>query len=477
MLRSKNIANYLVFESESIIKALEKINANKNRIIFVVSENGELVGSLSDGDFRRWVTNTADYDVQKNVSIVMNEDVRHQLITAEDPDIESLFRDGVEIIPLIDSSRRLVAVAFENKQGFVIGKDAISESSPAYIIAEVGNNHNGDIKLAKKLVDLAIEAGADCVKFQMRDLKTLFKHGEKDDAGADLGAQYTLDLLKKFQLTNDELVEVFDYCKSKEITPLCTPWDIESLKFLESYGMQAYKVASADFTNHELLGILANTHKPLICSTGMSTEFEIKKSIEFLQKRGANFILLHCNSAYPAPFKDVNLAYISRLKELSGSLVGYSGHERGVSVPIAAVALGAKIIEKHFTIDKEMEGNDHKVSLLPGEFASMVLEIRSVEEAMGNAGERKITQGEMLNRETLAKSIVTNQPLKKGNTITRQMLSVKSPGQGLQPLYLEELIGKKAKRNFEIGDYFFESDLTDGGERPRNYTFNRPFGL
>ena len=477
MLRSKNIAKYLVFESESIIKALEKINANQNRIVFVVSENGELIGSLSDGDFRRWVTNTVDFDVQKNISVVMNKNVRYELVTAEDSEIESMFKDGIEIVPLIDKSRRLMAVAFENQQGFSIGKDTISENSPAYIIAEIGNNHNGDIKLAKQLVDLALESGADCVKFQMRDLQSLFKHGDKDDACADLGAQYTLDLLKKFQLTNDELVEVFDYCKSKKITPLCTPWDLQSLKFLESYGMEVYKVASADFTNHELLGVLVNTHKPLICSTGMSTEFEIKKSIDFLQKRGANFVLLHCNSAYPAPFKDVNLAYMNRLKDLSGSLVGYSGHERGISVPIAAVALGAKIIEKHFTVDKEMEGNDHKVSLLPEEFSRMVTEIRSVEEAMGSASDRKITQGEMLNRETLAKSVVINQTLRQGETITRQMLSVKSPGQGLQPLYLEELVGKKAKRDLKTGDYFFESDLTEDEARPREYAFNRPFGI
>ncbi|MBH97381.1 MAG: acetylneuraminic acid synthetase, partial [Rhodospirillaceae bacterium] len=197
MLRSKNIAKYLVFESESIIKALEKINANQNRIVFVVSENGELIGSLSDGDFRRWVTNTVDFDVQKNISVVMNKNVRYELVTAEDSEIESMFKDGIEIVPLIDKSRRLMAVAFENQQGFSIGKDTISENSPAYIIAEIGNNHNGDIKLAKQLVDLALESGADCVKFQMRDLQSLFKHGDKDDACADLGAQYTLDLLKK----------------------------------------------------------------------------------------------------------------------------------------------------------------------------------------------------------------------------------------------------------------------------------------
>ena len=167
------------------------------------------------------------------------------------------------------------------------------------------------------------------------------------------------------------------------MTPLCTPWDLESLAKLEEYGMEAYKVASADLTNHKLLGALVETGKPLICSTGMSTEHEINKAINFLLSHSANFVLMHCNSTYPTPFKDVNLAYISRLRDLSARCVGYSGHERGISIAIAAVALGAKIIEKHFTIDRSMEGNDHKVSLLPDEFKMMVAEIRNVEASLG----------------------------------------------------------------------------------------------
>jgi N-acetylneuraminate synthase len=301
---------------------------------------------------------------------------------------------------------------------------------------------------------------------------------EADVGGSsDLGAEYTLDLLKKFQLTNSELFSVFDYCKSKDLMPLCTPWDLESLLVLEGYGMEAYKVASADLTNHELLEALTETGKPLICSTGMSTEFEIKSSIDFLHRHGANFVLLHCNSTYPTPFKDINLAYISRLKDMSGGPVGYSGHERGISVPIAAVALGAKIIEKHFTVDKSMEGNDHKVSLLPEEFKVMVEEIRKIEESLGENAERKISQGELLNRETLAKSIVAKTIISSGDVLTRKMLNFKSPGQGLQPMYIDQLLGKKAKRDFVGGDCFYESDLQEAEVKPRSYKFKRPFGI
>ena len=384
---------------------------------------------------------------------------------------------GVEIIPLVDESNRLVAVAMEREKGITIGERVISDSSPAYIIAEIGNNHNGDVVLAKHLVDLAVDAGADCVKFQMRDMTSLYKSGDQKDDSADLGAQYTMDLLSKFQLNNQELIDVFDHCKTRGLTPLCTPWDLKSLQVLEDYGMEAYKVASADMTNHELLNALIATGKPLICSTGMATEAEIKQTVELFRSKGAEYVLLHCNSTYPTPFKDVNLAYLPRLKQLGGGLVGYSGHERGTEIPVAAVAMGAKVIEKHFTIDKEMEGNDHKVSLLPDEFKAMVASIRNLEEAIGASGERQLSQGEMINRESLAKSLIVNREIKEGEQITREMVEIRSPGQGLQPCYLEQLVGKSAKRTMNAGDYFYESDLLDEVVEAREYRFDRPFGI
>ncbi len=477
MIIKKKISEFLVFENETVLRALEKINTNKKRILFVVAESGHLVGSFADGDFRRWVTSTANLDLNRPVSEVMYTSVRYQKVDASKAEIEPLFTHAIDIIPLVDSYGRLVAVALAREKGFSIGGRTVSDNDPAYVIAEIGNNHQGDLQLAKQLVDLAAEAGADCIKFQMRHMETLYKAGSESDQAADLGAQYTMDLLSKFQLSNSQLFEVFDYVKTKGATPLCTPWDMPSLAVLEDYGMPAYKVASADFTNTELLQGLVNTGKPLICSTGMSTEAEIKHTVEFLRSRGAEFVLLHCNSTYPTPFKDVNLAYLPRLKELSGGVVGYSGHERGVSVPVAAVAMGAKVIEKHFTIDKTLEGNDHKVSLLPPEFTEMVKKIREVEEAMGKGEERELTQGEMINREVLAKSLMATRDIQPGEAIRREWVEVKSPGQGLQPMYLDQLLGRVAHRPIAKGECFFDSDIKGSGIQARNYHFTRPFGI
>ena len=332
--------------------------------------------------------------------------------------------------------------------------------------------------MAKQLVDKAIEAGADCVKFQMRDMETLYKNnGCADDESADLGAQYTLDLLSKFQLSKEEMIQAFEYCKQKAVLPLCTPFDQVSLAYLEDYGMPAYKLASADLTNHDLLRAMAETGKPIICSTGMSTETEIIQAVEILKNYGSQYVLLLCNSTYPAPFKDINLNYLDRLKEIGNCLVGYSGHERGGSVPIAAVSLGAKVIEKHFTLDRDQEGNDHKVSLLPDEFKNMVTSIREVEQAMGTKGERKITQGEMMNREVLGKSLIINRDLFRDEFISQEMIEVKSPGNGLPPYRKNELFGKRAKHDFKAGDFFFPSDVEQIDIKPREYHFGRPFGI
>lgn len=472
----KKIKNFLVFSGDKIIDALRRINDNKSRIVFVVEDNGLLIGSVSDGDFRRWIAANNDFDLNQPVDKVMNTRLVSLSINEVPQEIENHFAHNIDIIPLTDDAGRFVAIARKSAQGFQIGEHLITHEGKTFIIAEIGNNHQGDVNLAKRLVDLALNAGADCVKFQMRDLDSLYsKKGE--GSGYDLGSEYTLDLLNKFQLSPKEMFEVFDYSYSQGIVPLCTPWDLPSMYKLHEYGVEAFKVASADFTNFEMLEALARTNKPLICSTGMCTESEIQSSISLLRRLGTLFALLHCNSTYPTPFKDVNLTYLLRLMKISGTIVGYSGHERGYSVPVAAVSLGARIIEKHFTVDRSLEGNDHKVSLLPEEFAEMVSNIREVEEAMGKEVEREISQGEMINRENLAKSLVINRELKKGETITREMIEVKSPGQGVQPYRKKDLVGLTAKRDFKPGDFFFESDLVEKVEKKSRYHFSRPYGI
>ena len=217
-----------------------------------------------------------------------------------------------------------------------------------FIIAEIGNNHNGSIEKAKSMIDKAIEIGVDAVKFQMRHIEEVYRSKSLSRQGDDLGTEYVLDLLERFELSLDDHLKISQYCIKKGILYMCTPWDIDSISTLESFEVPAYKVASADLTNIPLIDALIKTKKPLILSTGMSSNEEIKITTDFLNKKEAQFALLHCNSTYPAPFHDINLKWIKKLREIH-PLVGYSGHERGISVSLAAVALGAKIIERHFT--------------------------------------------------------------------------------------------------------------------------------
>lgn len=478
MILERNLGPFIIFGEEDLVTALRKISDNKHGFVLCVSASGKLQGVLTDGDVRRWLVEGGLFSGDISALTVANVNALTVREGTSIDEIEQILSDRISFVPIVDAQNHLKAVAMKGRSIMRIGDREIGPNSPTYIIAEIGNNHNGDVALAKQLVDLAIESGADCAKFQMRDMSTLYRnYGDAADASADLGAQYTLDLLSRFQLSNEELLEVFAYCHEKGIQPLCTPWDEASLALLEDYGMPAYKLASADLTNHGLVTAMARTGKVLLCSTGMSTQSEIESATQLLSQMKAEYILLHCNSTYPAPFKDINLNYMRHLQKLSGGLVGYSGHERGYAVPVAAVAMGARVIEKHFTVDRTMEGNDHRVSLLPDEFAAMVRSIREVEEALGNGEARGITQGEMMNREVLAKSLVAARAIAKGEIIADQDLQVRSPGQGLQPYFRNQLVGLIAKRDLAEGDFFFQSDLNDQVHTPRTYNFNRPFGV
>lgn len=347
-----------------------------------------------------------------------------------------------------------------------------------FIIAEIGNNHNGDFELAKLLIDKAVEMGADCAKFQMRQIKEVYRSKSLEKSGEDLGTEYIIDLLNKFELSIEEQKALSDYCKSKGIMYMCTPWDYKSVEILESFDVPAYKVASADLTNLPLLDKLSTTNKPLILSTGMSSSEEIGFTVDFLNRRNVNFVLLHCNSTYPAPLQDINLNWIGQLKKVH-RLVGYSGHERGINVTLAAVAVGAKVIERHFTLDRKMEGPDHAASLEFDEFQNLIKGIREIEIAMGDgsSSDRKFSQGEMINRENLGKSLVAAHPLKKGTILQASDIKVLSPGQGLSPQYFESLIGLEIKRDLSSEDYFFKSDITNTIQEIRNYNFSHPWGI
>ncbi len=356
-----------------------------------------------------------------------------------------------------------------------IGKSTIGKNQPVYIIAEVGNNHNGNFQRALQLVDLAKEMGADCVKFQMRNLAEVYRGKTLSKQGDDLTTEYTLDLLRRFELTIDQHKEISIYCKKQEITYLCTPWDFKSVEVLESMGVEAYKVASADLTNLPLIEKLIQTKKPLILSTGMSHESEIEQVVSFLNDKKANFALLHCNSTYPAPFHSINLNYLQQLKKIHPT-IGYSGHERGLAVSLAAVTLGAKILERHFTLDRNLEGPDHAASLEFNKFQELISGVREIEQALGT-GVKKVSQGELINRENLAKSIVSSKSLSKGHIITKDDILIRSPGLGLSALKLNDLLGKELSHDMEEEDYFYQSDIDGTGQNAKQYQFSRPWGV
>ncbi|WP_124553142.1 N-acetylneuraminate synthase family protein [Methylophilus methylotrophus] len=358
---------------------------------------------------------------------------------------------------------------------FKIGNKVVGNQR-IYVIAEIGNNHNGSFERAIEMIDQAVEMGADCAKFQMRHIDEVYRKRSLRKDGEDLGTEYIIDLLARFELSVEHHKKLFDYCQQKGIEYLCTPWDEKSVAVLEEFGVSAYKVASADLTNIPLINRLARTKKTLILSTGMSTTEEVQATVNFLNAQQANYVLLHCNSTYPAPLHDINLKWMAELRKIH-PFVGYSGHERGINISLAAVGLGACIIERHFTLDRLMEGPDHAASLTRAEFGQLIEGIREIEEALGDGLTRKLSQGEMINRENLGKSIVAASDIRSGTILTLDHVKIRSPGQGLSPQNLSRLLGRTIQRDMKEEDFFFASDLADKRIEPRDYQFSRPWGV
>ena len=338
-----------------------------------------------------------------------------------------------------------------------IGGRKIGDGFPCYLIAEIGINHNGSFGLAKTMIEVAANCGVDAVKLQKRNMEQLYRKSVLDDPNSEgQSFQYLIPVLKQVELTDENYRALVQIAAASKAEFLCTPWDRQSVDFLEELGVKAFKIASADLTNMELLAYAASKNKPLLVSTGMASLDEVDKSVEFLKSRGAQFVLLHCNSTYPCAFKDVNLKVIQLYKERYGVPVGYSGHERGVIVSTVAAALGACVIERHFTLDRTMQGPDHAASIEPQGFAKMVKYIRATEESMGD-GKKRFTRGEGLIREVLGKSVVSACAIPTGTVITREMLTVKSPGKGISPQRLDDIVGKTAKK-----DIVADADIQEG---------------
>lgn len=319
------------------------------------------------------------------------------------------------------------------------------------IIAEAGVNHNGSLAMAKQLADAAKAAGADIVKFQTAKPELVISRFaekaeyQKEQTGNE---ESQLEMCRRIHLTFDEHVQLKAYCDEIGIPYLSTPFDLDSIDLLEQMGTPMWKVPSGEITNLPYLEKIAATKKPVILSTGMSMLSEIEDALTILEDGGAGPItLLHCNTEYPTPIEDANLLAMQDLREQFGLPVGYSDHTTGIEADIAAAALGAVVIEKHFTLDKTLPGPDHKASLSPQELAAMVAAVRKTEKALGD-GKKHVTQSEAKNKPIARKSILAKRAIHKGEVFTAENLTVKRPGDGISPMRWYEVLGKTAKRDF-----------------------------
>ncbi len=327
--------------------------------------------------------------------------------------------------------------------------------SKTIIIAEAGVNHNGSIELAKKLVDAAAEAGADYVKFQtFKANKIASKQAQKaayQKQSTDV-SESQLDMLKRLELDENAHLELIAYCKEKNIAFLSTAFDFESIELLQKLGITLGKIPSGELTNLPFLRKMAKAFPEIILSTGMANMEEVKATINALLQAGTkkeNLTILHCNTEYPTPFQDVNLKAMLTIEKELNVPIGYSDHTLGIEVPIAAVAMGAKVIEKHFTLDRNMEGPDHKASLEPSELKTMIASIRNIEMALSGTGDKLTSNSEQKNKEIARKSIVASKKIAIGEALTEENITVKRPGNGISPMLWDSVIGQKAPRNFE----------------------------
>lgn len=343
----------------------------------------------------------------------------------------------------------------EFKKEITIGTKTISETSPVFIIAEAGVNHNGDVKLALKLVEEAKKAGADCVKFQTWNTDYLeSKYSIKPNYfdGRDDGMS-KIEFVKSLEFGKQEFDEIKKYCDEVGIIFLSTPTDIPSLELLLDIGCPAIKISSSDTFNYPLFKALGETGLPVLYSTGMSGLHELEHSMDYLCKSGVKEIgIMQCTSQYPAPYNSINLKVINTFKDVFNVPVGLSDHSEGLHIPVAAVAMGAKIVEKHFTLSRNLPGVDHVASIEPDELQQLVLHIKEVEDALGD-GEKVILDIEAENVDSMRKSLFTLQPIKKGEVFTLNNVGAKRPGGGINPIEIDKVLGFKAAEDISNDEY------------------------
>jgi N-acetylneuraminate synthase/N,N'-diacetyllegionaminate synthase len=325
----------------------------------------------------------------------------------------------------------------------------VGNNQPVFIIAEAGVNHNGSLKLAKRMIDSAKNCGVDAVKFQTFKTEEVVTRdapkAEYQKASAPAESQF--EMIKKLELSEPAFRELSDYCRKKKIIFLSTPFDFQSARFLYKLGVPAFKIGSGELTNIPLLLQIAQYGKAVILSTGMSDLKEVKDAVRVIYStKNKKLILLHCTSNYPAKFEDINLRAMDTLKKKFNVPIGYSDHTKGIEVAIAAVAMGACVIEKHFTLDNNLPGPDHKASITPAELKCMVKSVRNIEKSLGN-GIKEIRKSELEIKKVARKSIVASVDIPKGMILSKEMLVIKRPGTGIEPKFLGRIIGKRLKKN------------------------------
>ena len=327
-----------------------------------------------------------------------------------------------------------------------------------YIIAEAGVNHNGSLELARRLIDAAAFAGADAVKFQtFKAEKIISKSAPKAEYQEKTtdATESQLEMVKRLELNDNMHKELFSYCQKKKVQFLSSAFDIESVEFLHKLGLETLKIPSGEITNLPYLRHIGKYNKNIILSTGMANLGEVEDAIELLTNAGTELekiTILHCNSEYPSPYEDVNLRAMQTIKAaFPGIKVGYSDHTKGIEIPIAAVAMGASIIEKHFTLDRNLPGPDHKASIVPDELDAMIKSIRNIEKALGD-GYKRPSDSEGRNRQIVRKSIVAARTIKKGEFFSWGNLTVKRPGTGISPMRWDEVIGTPAAKDYEADE-------------------------
>ena len=342
-----------------------------------------------------------------------------------------------------------------------LGNKNVGDGHPAFIIAEIGINHQGDVSIAKNLIQKAKECGADAVKLQKRSIsRILTKSGLEMayDNRNSFGKTYGEHKIA-LELSEADYHELNTYCKKMDIIFCASGWDEESIDFLDEMGIPFFKMASADLTNFPLLVHTAKKNKPMILSTGMADMKMVQAAYSQVNQINNQIAILQCTSTYPSAFSEVHLNVLQTfMKEFPDTVIGYSGHEQGIAIPPAAVALGAKIIERHFTLDRTMKGGDHAASLEPQGYAKMVRDIRHIEKTMGST-EKKIQESEAPVFRKLAKSIVSAVDINSGDSITADMLTTKGPGTGISPMRLNDLIGKISKIEIPADQVIMEEDI------------------